>query len=176
MTRLRHLVPKALLLVVLLVGSALSLLWGAVATQPTTRIPCAVERVVDGDTLVCSDAGRVRLLLIDAPELDQEPFGELAKTALEGLLPTGLKVDLETDVQTHDQYDRLLAYVHLPDGRIVNEVLLDMGVAVGSVYPPNVRHVDRFRSIVEAAREAKRGLWAVGAFECLPSDHRSGRC
>jgi len=176
MTRLRHLVPKALLLVVLLIGGAVSLLRGDLASDRTARIPCAVERVVDGDTLVCSDAGRIRLLLIDAPELDQGPFGEMAKTALEGLLPSGVKVELETDVQSHDQYNRLLAYVYLPDGRMVNELLLDMGVAVVSVYPPNVRHVDRFRSIVEGAREARRGLWAVGAFECLPSDHRAGRC
>jgi predicted permease len=72
----------------------------------------------------------VRLLLIDTPELDQGPFGEVAKVALEGLLPVGEQVELETDVDTHDQYDRLLAYLYLSDGRMVNEVLLEMGVAV----------------------------------------------
>jgi micrococcal nuclease len=132
--------------------------------------------VIDGDTLVCADAGRVRLLLIDAPELDQGPFGEVARVALEGLLPVGGRVDLVTDVDTHDQYDRILAYLVLPDGRMVNEVLLDIGVAVVSVYPPNVKHVDRFRTVVEGARAARRGLWALGAFECLPADHRAERC
>lgn len=145
-------------------------------TSGQSTIPCVVERVVDGDTVVCEDAGRVRLLLIDTPELDQGPFGEVAKVALEGLLPVGIRVGLETDVDTHDQYDRLLAYLFLPDGRMVNEVLLEMGVAVVSVYPPNVRHVDRFRSILEEARAARRGLWALGAFECLPADHRAERC
>lgn len=140
------------------------------------RVPCTVERVVDGDTLVCSDAGRVRLLLIDTPELDQGPFGDVAKLALEGLLPVGLRVDLEPDIQLRDTYDRLLAYLILPDGRMANEVLLEMGVAVVAVYPPNVRHVDRFRAVVEEARANRRGLWAVGAFDCLPSDHRGGEC
>lgn len=155
---------------------------GPVETVPSTasaqaaRIPCTVERIVDGDTLVCSDAGRVRLLLIDTPELDQGPFGEVAKLALEQLLPVGVKVELETDVQLRDSYDRLLAYLILPDGRMANEALLDMGVAVVAVYPPNVRHVDRFRGVVEVARAGRRGLWAIGAFECLPSDHRAGRC
>lgn len=172
----------------LLSALLLSLLWmvsgafgsriaGEASDSPQpARIPCTVERIVDGDTLVCTDSGRVRLLLIDTPELDQGPFGEVAKLALEGLLPVGVTVELEPDIQLRDSYNRLLAYLILPDGRMANEVLLDMGVAVVSVYPPNVRHVERFRVVVESARAARRGLWAVGAFDCLPADHRGGDC
>jgi len=154
---------------------------GAAAGRPEvthlgTRLPCRVERIVDGDTLVCVNLGRVRLLLIDTPELDQEPFGQMARDALAELVPPGSEVQLETDVQTHDRYGRLLAYLHLEDGRIVNEEVLAMGMAVVLVYPPNIRHVDRFRAAVERAREEKRGLWETEAFSCLPVDHRSGRC
>ena len=44
-----------------------------------------VERVVDGDTIVLDDKTSVRLLLIDAPELDQ-CFGPEAKEALQKLV------------------------------------------------------------------------------------------
>lgn len=50
---------------------------------------CSVSRVIDGDTLDCADGRRIRLLLIDAPEMDQGPFGEVAKVFLSGLVPAG---------------------------------------------------------------------------------------
>lgn len=137
---------------------------------------CVLARIVDGDTVACDDGRRIRLLLIDAPEMDQGPFGRVARRVLEELAPVGTRVMLERDVEAFDRYGRTLAYLHLADGRIVNEELLRAGVAVVSVYPPNVQHVDRFRRAVEEAREAGRGLWATEAFECLPADHRAGRC
>lgn len=66
--------------------------------------PCTVERVVDGDTIVCEDGTRVRLLLIDASERDQTPYGSLATLELERLLPISKTVRLELDVQHHDRY------------------------------------------------------------------------
>lgn len=143
---------------------------------PGSRASCQVARIVDGDTIECAESGSVRLLLVDAPEMDQGPFGAVAKTALESLLPLGATTQLEIDVDPNDQYDRILAYVHLADGRIVNEELLRMGVAVVSVYPPNVKYVERFRAVSAEAIAAKRGLWALNGFECLPADHRAGRC
>lgn len=140
---------------------------------PGSRASCQVSRIVDGDTIECAQSGTVRLLLVDAPEMDQGPFGAVAKTALEGLLPVGAAVQLEIDVDPNDQYNRTLAYVHLADGRMVNEELLRMGVAVVSVYPPNVKYVDQFRATADEARAASRGLWALRVFECLPADHRA---
>ena len=137
---------------------------------------CTVAAIVDGDTLDCSDGRRIRLLLIDAPETSQGAFGALAKQALEQLAPQGTVLGVQTDIDLQDQYTRLLAYLVLQDGRMVNEELLRMGVAVVSVYPPNVRHVDRFRAVVDQAQRAKVGLWSLNAFECLPADHRAGKC
>lgn len=143
---------------------------------PGSRIPCEVTRVIDGDTIECAGLGSVRLLLIDAPEMDQGPFGPAARSVLAGLLPLGARLELEIDLDPNDQYGRTLAYAHLPDGRIANEELLRAGVAVVSVYPPNVKYVDRFRAVLEGARAGRRGLWAENGFSCLPADHRAGRC
>jgi len=140
------------------------------------RASCVITRVVDGDTVWCTGGRKVRLLLIDAPERSQGPYGGRASAALRALLPEGTEATLEFDVERQDRYRRSLAYVYLPDGRMANEELVRAGYAVVSVYPPNVRHVERMREAAEAARRARRGLWETSAFECLPSDHRRGRC
>lgn len=137
---------------------------------------CAIARVIDGDTVECDGGERVRLLLIDAPETGQAPYGPLARLALEALLPIGTAARIELDIQERDRYGRILAYLYLPDGRMANEELARLGYAVVSVYPPNVKHVERIRAAAVAAREGRQGLWATPAFECRPADHRAGRC
>jgi endonuclease YncB( thermonuclease family) len=139
------------------------------------RSSCTVTSITDGDTFRCGSQ-RIRLLSIDAPETDQGPFGATATRGLRALIETGTVVVLERDVEERDRYGRTLAYAYLPDGRMVNEEMARLGLAVVSVYPPNVRHVDRMRAAVRDALAAKRGLWATRAFECLPADHRRGRC
>ena len=43
---------------------------------------------------------------------------------------------------THDRFGRLLRYVYLEDGRMVNEVLVRNGFAAVSSVPPDVQHID----------------------------------
>lgn len=136
---------------------------------------CVVTRIVDGDTVECRGAGRVRLIGMDTPELAQEPFGRRAAQALAELIPVGTRVRLERDVEPRDRYGRLLAYVWT-DSLMVNWAMVRLGWAVTLTYPPNVQYVEWFTAAQQLAREGREGLWAVDAFECLPRDHRRGRC
>ena len=136
---------------------------------------CVVESVTDGDTLRCGGSP-IRLLLIDAPEMDQGPWGRVAKAALTSLAPSGTRLRVEYDLDSTDRYNRTLAYLYLDDGRLVNEELLRLGVALVSVYQPNVKYVDQFRATQEAAVRGRIGLWAFDAFSCTPADHRAGKC
>jgi micrococcal nuclease len=136
---------------------------------------CRVDRIIDGDTFMCG-ADRIRLLLIDAPERGQAPFGARATESLARLLPVGSSARLEFDVQRTDRFGRTLAYVFAPDSTFVNEAMVRAGFAVPLVVPPNVRHVDRIRSAAREARAARAGLWAVDGFRCRPADARAGRC
>ena len=136
---------------------------------------CTVDSVTDGDTLRCGGTP-IRLLLIDAPEMDEGEWGQVAKEALTSLAPAGTELRLEYDVDPSDRYDRVLAYLYLDDGRMVNEELLKLGVALVSVYPPNVKYVDQLRATQETAVQNRTGLWAVDAFACTPADYRAGRC
>ncbi len=67
------------------------------------------------------------------------------------LAPPGSTVTLELDVQTHDRYGRLLAYVWA--GKVlVNLELVREGYACPLTIPPNVRHAG---AVAQAAREAR---------------------
>ena len=140
------------------------------------KITCRISRIADGDTVYCGSAGRIRLLMIDAPELSQGQYGYDAKEKLEDILPVGTEVTVETDVRPRDTYKRLLGYVYLPDGRMVNEEMALTGYVTALVYPPNVKYVERIRNAVAEARRARRGLWATRFFDCSPRDYRAGRC
>lgn len=114
------------------------------------------------------------MLLIDAPE--GAPYGPVSKAEFERMVNGVAAVMLEPDTEEQDRYGRFLAYVYLPSGVMLNEELLRTGMAKVAVYPPNVRHVERFDAIADSAKQARRGLWATSAFECAPTDPHIGRC
>ncbi len=142
---------------------------------PSPEGSCVVSRVVDGDTLDCSDGLRIRLLLIDAPEMAHGDFGAAAKAALEQLAPLGSKLVLEYDVDPRDRYGRTLAYLWSRDV-LINAQMIAGGMAVVATYPPNVKYADYLLPLQVQAREERRGLWSVDAFECAPADFRARRC
>lgn len=143
---------------------------------PADPLACTVAAVVDGDTIDCADGRRIRLLLIDTPEMSQRPFGREAREALAAMLPIGAPARLELDVAATDRWGRTLAYVYESGGRMMNEEMARLGYALQETYPPNVRYVERIDAAVEEARAARRGLWSGSAFECTPRDYRAGDC
>jgi endonuclease YncB( thermonuclease family) len=114
--------------------------------------------------------------MIDAPELSQGSPGRDAQRELATLMPVGTSVTIETDVRTRDTYDRILGYIFLANGKMVNEEMARAGYVTALVYPPNVRYEARIRAAVKEAQRAKRGLWATDFFNCSPRDYRAGRC
>ncbi len=147
--------------------------------RPGGRTECAVERVIDGDTFVCRGGERVRLLLVDTPEPPQRPWGDSTSAAARRLLPAGTIARLDLDVAPRDRYGRILAHVWVAsaDGPLwVNHALVREGMAVVSVYPPNVSRVEALRAASDSARAERRGLWGGSGFDCLPADYRARRC
>lgn len=147
----------------------------ATRAQAPARSACVVASVADGDTLRCRDGRRVRLIGIDAPERGQGDAFAPSRDRLRALAPRGATVLLEPDATARDRYGRTLAWVWVGD-TLVNEQMVREGWAVLYTVAPNVRHVDRIRAAQAAARREGAGLWATGGFDCLPSDHRRGRC
>jgi micrococcal nuclease len=120
-----------------------------------------VVRVVDGDTVVLSGIGKVRLIGIDTPEVygEQECFGRRASAYAERVLAPGTKVRYRIGVEPRDRYGRALAYVYLEDGRMFNEMLASAGYATPLTIPPNDEFAGRFVADARQARHAQRGLW-----------------
>ncbi|HZD00862.1 MAG TPA: thermonuclease family protein [Actinomycetes bacterium] len=137
---------------------------------PGNAVVARVERVVDGDTFVAEIGGRherVRVIGVDTPETvapgrPVERYGKEASRFAKRML-TGVTVRLGGDVEPRDRYDRLLAYVWLPDGTLWNALLAAEGYAQLITVPPNVAYADLFRRLVAEARAAHRGLWADDA-------------
>lgn len=88
----------------------------------------------------------------------------------------GQTIYLEKDVSETDRYDRLLRYVYLADGRMVNEEIVRAGLAYASPYPPDVKHQDRLAAAQRAAQTAGLGLWAGDpAFAAAPASASCNR-
>ncbi len=86
-------------------------------------------------------------------------MGLEAKFFVERLLQRVYVVTVETDVETRDRYGRVLGYVWLPDGKMLNEEIICSGYALPLTVPPNVKYRDRFLKCFKKALREKRGLW-----------------
>lgn len=129
-----------------------------------------VVKVIDGDTVEVNISGKVqkvRLLGIDTPELHDprkpvQCFGREAYEKSQELLG-GQKVRLESDLSQGDldKYGRLLRYVFLPDGQMVNFMLVEGGFAHEYTYQSNPhKYQANFRHAQEQAKDAGKGFWS----------------
>lgn len=116
---------------------------------------CTVARIVDGDTFVCEGGTRVRLILIDTPEMDEVPHGDSARAFTAALMPPGTDVRLVFDVALYDRYRRVLAYVYA-DSVFVNREIVRRGMGRVAVFPPNVRMLEVMRAAADSARAEGR--------------------
>ncbi len=126
-----------------------------------------VSRVIDGDTVEVSIAGRddeVRYIGIDTPETVKpgtpiQCFGPQASSFNHRLVEHRF-VRLVYDHERRDVYGRLLAYVYL-GGRFVNARLVRLGYARTLTIPPNDSHAGLFHRLAREAGLAGRGLWGA---------------
>lgn len=135
-----------------------------VAALPGLAAAQRVRQVIDGDTITVSGVGVVRLLGVDAPEKtggyrQSEPFGDAATTFMKRLVE-GQIVKLEYDGARKDQYNRTLAYVFLPDGRLANLEIIKAGLAE-SYRRFEYSRKPAFFAAEREAKDAKRGIWAT---------------
>jgi len=163
----RRALPWLLLFVVLSAAGAGGLGIGGEDDEEARSGSGRITRVVDGDTVHVSLAGRdetVRYIGVDTPETKKpgtsvECFGKAASSANERLV-SGERVRLDFDAERRDRYGRLLAYVfRRRDGLFVNAALVRGGFATTLSIPPNVAQAGRFRALERRARALGRGLW-----------------
>ena len=130
-------------------------------TGGTTAV---VEWVNDGDTLTLTNGAKVRLVQIDAPELETDCYGRAALQALIALAPKGTRVPLAADpaLDDRDRYGRLLRYVFVGDENVnVELVRARRGVAV--LLPERARRATPRSCSTPWTRRAsaRRGYWGA---------------
>jgi len=142
-----------------------------------------VVNVVDGDTIDIDipddkyDHTRIRLWGIDTPETKNPKTGvmhfgpQAAEFTEKPALGKQITVYLE-EHRTRGKYGRLLAYVKLPDGGFLNEVLLTEGFAYADT---RFRHsfYNKYKQLESVARSGKKGLWQEVTHEQLPEWRRA---
>ena len=129
-----------------------------------------VTRVVDGDTIVIDINGvqeKVRLIGINSPESvdprrNFECYGIEASKYMKSIA-NGQYVQLEYDSSQdkRDKYDRLLAYLYLQDGQMLNKKMIADGYAYEYTYNKPYKYQKEFKAAQSIATYSDRGLWAA---------------
>ncbi len=155
-----------------------------VIEQKIVKNQLLLIRVVDGDGLILKNMSdnsevEIRFLGIDAPEikkcrkLDQDErethlvgqllmmLGRMSLNFLIELIPPGTKLSIELEQkEQNDIYGRTLAYVYLPNGRCINEIMIDEGYA-----KPYSRFycskLTNYQILNMKAKNEKRGLHGI---------------
>lgn len=141
-----------------------------------------LSKVVDGDGLILKNIfnqneEEIRFLGIDAPEIKacRKLIQDERETHIAGqllmllgrhsfnflikLIPPGTKLTIASEQKDHtDIYGRTLAYVYMPDGRCVNEIMIAEGYA-----KPYSRfycsELTNYQILNMKAKNEKRGLY-----------------
>ena len=160
-------IPRLLLTLILFISLTASL--------QAKELTGQVLWVYDGDTLKIEKIGKVRLLGIDTPEnqassrdrfytknfhIDEKKLRKTAQQAKKYNIHhiKGKRVKLELDQTQRDKHGRLLAYVYLPNGEMLNLLLLENGLAtVFRRY--DFQYKKDFLKTERKARKNERGLW-----------------
>jgi micrococcal nuclease len=132
---------------------------------------CLLEHIRDGDTLVVkigTEITDLRLYGIDCPELDQEPYGRLARSRLQEFLT--LHAELEVIELDRDHYDRLVGEVWV--GKCcINTQLLREGFAVAYRFHLQGKYRQRYITAEAIAKRQKLQFWSQPEPE-MPWEYR----
>jgi len=155
----------------LLVIATVVVVWGFVTRyrQPVFYVhSCQVATVLDGDTFQAICEGRretIRLYCIDAPEMDQRPWGKVARKRLRRLLPRGVRVAVRQ--YDTDRYGRQVGEVFKVRENIDRLLVREGRAVVYRKYCDKGQRLEYYADEAEA-REAGRGVWRRPGLQRTP--------
>jgi endonuclease YncB( thermonuclease family) len=143
-----------------------------------------VAKVIDGDTIDINapdgnyTTTRIRLLGIDTPETknphtDVMYFGpQASKFTTDMVLGQQVIIIMDKVSKPRDKYRRLLCYVRLINGRILNEELVSQGFAYADTRFPH-SFLGKYIQLEETAKKVKKGLWKEVRQNQLPKWYKN---
>ena len=157
-----------------LMASLLSL--AVLEAAPIYKEPARIIRIINGDTLTILYQGKweeIKLLGLDMPETTMTDrvyeralknsttpaaiinLGLNGREYVKKYLQYGSQIWIEFDVQKRDRFSRLLGYVYLSDGRMLNEIILRAGLSDTLFIPPNLKYQQHFLEIARLVQKHK---------------------
>lgn len=134
-----------------------------------------IVAVVDGDTVKvrfteipygCELRETVRLIGVNTPELNRnndkeaEYFSVEALNFINNFYLSSVSIELDPINGLRDKYGRLLAYIWLPNGKCLNELLIKEGYGYFyDKYQFNMQRMIQFNNAQGFAIQNKNGLW-----------------
>jgi micrococcal nuclease len=175
------------LLAVVLVATAL--FSGSLRLGLDAAGPVRVTKVIDGDTVELEGGERLRLIGIDTPEsyrkerdsfiYEPMPLSKEASDLTLELVEQSDSCRIEPGKESRDRYRRRLGYLFCRSGAgkelFVNLQLLEKGLAVLSVIPPNIKYKDDLWQAQERARNSGAGIWALNKVQAAEADRYIGQ-
>lgn len=140
-----------------------------IANQPGLY---SVTRFSDGDTIVVDMNGHdetIRFIGVDTPETHDprkavQCYGPAASAFTKNIIgKQGVRLEADSLSSNRDRYDRLLRYVYLPDGALLNQKLISEGYGFYYPYFPFEKS-DDFAAAQKQAQTSNNGIWA----NCAP--------
>jgi micrococcal nuclease len=123
-----------------------------------------VKSVYDGDSILLNSGEKVRYLDIDTPEIDhsggKSQFMAHAARELNVKLVSNSRIRMEYNRKRLDRHGRVLAYVFLEDGRMVNAILLRRGLAHLMLKKPRFKYFSFLLRCQRQAMEKRIGIWS----------------
>jgi micrococcal nuclease len=139
----------------------------------------SIDHYVDGDTVAVNMNGSVetvRFIGVDTPETHKpntpvQCYGPEAAAHTKAAISKYGEVRLQADPldTNRDRYGRLLRYVYLPDGTLLDKKIISDGYGFAYLDFPFSKKTE-FAQAEQAARSAKLGLWAA----CKPIVNQYG--
>ena len=142
----------------------------------TYKEPARIMRIINGDTLTILYHGKweeIKLIGLDMPEttLNDRVYEKALKNSttpaaiinrgladrefVKKYLQYGSQIWIEFDTQKRDRFSRLLGYVYIADGRMLNEIILSAGLTEPLLIPPNLKYQQRFQEIANLVQNNK---------------------
>tara|TARA_E500000081_G_scaffold148096_1_gene173153 strand:+ start:397 stop:1275 length:879 start_codon:yes stop_codon:yes gene_type:complete len=136
---------------------------GSCPPPQTLSPPLKLQRVIDGDTVKLSDGSNVRLTGFNSFELKdsgwKRQYAREARSRVQDVLSETIFVTPWP--ASTDRYGRLLGNLWMGESYL-GEVLVAEGLALTVSIPPENRLVACLLDLEWQARDAKRGVWALG--------------
>ena len=130
-----------------------------------------IIHVIDADSYLIKIDGKVKnvqLIGVDAPERTGEQkrsqcYNYEAKQYVLDIVDQNpiVQIDTDSNVDAHDLHGRDLVYITLPNGKMLNQLLVENGMAKESnPEKKNYRMEKQFLIAQAQAKEAQKGIWS----------------